>query len=573
MGTVQFGWARLAFVGAILAAIALGVSLRLEDPLSSPVIPAEDPYNHMALVREHIRTGSLDPLNADATLYPPGLHGFLAAVWVFTGVELYDLIRFGPVVLGGIAVLGIGLILGRLEGWVAGFVGALAMAVAPEIILRSTMMSPTALDLAVLPVLFFALVQLLAGRLAWAAPAAIITLFLVFAHPWILLLLGASVLLFLTVYLLHPTRPVDRPLTSRGIGMVAIILGASASLMVSTCGGYCGPGLRVLGGPELPGRMENLVQAGFGVTFLAGLALLGFPTRVDQALRSRAQHPLDPKKQAATSLLLLGLLALVTIPALDRGLPEFVDLPRMLGIPLLALGALAFIGLPFIRGRLNHFGAALVATTYPLVLYAPAEAEFLPHRTVVFFGVGLCLLAGVAAGSMVRVLARSFASRPTSRPAAMAVPALIVALSLGGSVYAGTPDAYPGGWYRLFRPCELDGLRTIAEFANEDPSLLVMTGDWQSKLVLAALVDDASRVWYGSPFFIEPSVRERVMNQFGSNYRPIIAVTDVHLFREHPNANDSFLQQDPWHPLGAWCTTLGIESPRLAAYVYQAAAV
>src|SRR5688500_12071397 len=82
-------------VMAILSVVALAVVLRLADPLSSPVVPAEDPYTHMALVREHLRTGELDPMNTHETLYPPGLHGFLAVAVVLTGADLYDLTLYG----------------------------------------------------------------------------------------------------------------------------------------------------------------------------------------------------------------------------------------------------------------------------------------------------------------------------------------------------------------------------------------------------------------------------------------------------------------------------------------------
>src|SRR5688572_26440747 len=84
---VGTGTARLGAtfgIAAIAAILALGVVLRLVDPLSSPVIPAEDPYTHMAIVREDLRTGELQPLTEGADLYPPGLHAFLAAVLVFS---------------------------------------------------------------------------------------------------------------------------------------------------------------------------------------------------------------------------------------------------------------------------------------------------------------------------------------------------------------------------------------------------------------------------------------------------------------------------------------------------------
>lgn len=164
MSSIRWAAILLAVFG-ILAVTVAGVALRLDDPLSSPVVPAEDPYTHMALVREHLRDGSVEPLYESGTVYPPGMHSFVAATWVYTGVDLYELTRLGPALLGGIGILGVGLLLWRVEGPVAAFVGASAFAVAPEIIFRSSMLAPTALNLALLPFLFYCFLEILRGRL------------------------------------------------------------------------------------------------------------------------------------------------------------------------------------------------------------------------------------------------------------------------------------------------------------------------------------------------------------------------------------------------------------------------
>src|SRR5688572_3762692 len=73
-------WSRLVLplvVLAVAGAAAWGIALRLVDPLSTDVIPAEDPYTHLALTREHLRDGSIDGLNGPGAPYPPGLHAVL----------------------------------------------------------------------------------------------------------------------------------------------------------------------------------------------------------------------------------------------------------------------------------------------------------------------------------------------------------------------------------------------------------------------------------------------------------------------------------------------------------------
>src|SRR5688572_12920377 len=215
-------WLLLLAWAAVLCAVAVGVSLRLKDPLSTPVIPAEDPYTHMALVREHMQDGTLDPLYEPGGMYPPGLHAVLAAAWAYTGADLYQIVRLGPVLFGAVGVLGIALLAARfhhprLDGIAAGAVAALAFALAPEVVFRTTMMSPTALDLAVLPFFLLALLALLLGRLGWAAPVFAMSAFLVMSHPWVFAVLGAAGVAFLVLALLIPwPQEAAPPISMRG---------------------------------------------------------------------------------------------------------------------------------------------------------------------------------------------------------------------------------------------------------------------------------------------------------------------------------------------------------------------
>src|ERR1051326_1688712 len=140
-------WRALGISLAVAAVVGYGLQLRLQDPLSSPVIPAEDPYTHMALVREHLRDGTLDPLTQGGTIYPPGMHALLAATIAYTGVGLYDLARVGPAFFGALGLAGLALLLARFESGTAALAATVAFAIVPESIFRTTMLSPTALDL------------------------------------------------------------------------------------------------------------------------------------------------------------------------------------------------------------------------------------------------------------------------------------------------------------------------------------------------------------------------------------------------------------------------------------------
>jgi hypothetical protein len=146
------------------------------------------------------------------------------------------------------------------------------------------------------------------------------------------------------------------------------------------------------------------------------------------------------------------------------------------------------------------------------------------------------------------------------------LPAIIVTLLLGGSVYAGTPDAYDGGWYRLYNECELDAFREIAARADADPTTVVVTGDWQAKLVLAALTEDATRIRYTGNVFVSGNARDTLIGQMEEGDRTLVFVVDRHLRVENPDADVAFLGSEPWQPAGAWCANMGIPQPRVLAY-------
>jgi hypothetical protein len=192
------------------------------------------------------------------------------------------------------------------------------------------------------------------------------------------------------------------------------------------------------------------------------------------------------------------------------------------------------------------------------------------------------LLAGVFAGAVATWAARALraraaahaaspatraAPRASARPWLLAVgPALVVTTLLCGVVYAGTPDAYAGGWYRLYTPCEFEALHHVAAEANADPGAVIVTGDWQAKLVLAALTNDTQRVWFKPDVFTSADSRDKLVDSLQSEGRPLIVVLDRYLATGTPDADTAFVSESPWHPMGSWCANMGVAQPRMAAY-------
>lgn len=560
-------------VAAVAATVLLGTVLRLVDPLSSDVIPAEDPYTHMAIVRQDLHGGDLDPLTPGKGIYPPGLHAFLAVVWVFTGADLYEIVRIGPALLGAIGILGMGLLLWRNAGRIAAIVGCLGLAVAPEAIFRTGMMAPTALDLAIVPFLLYALLELAAGRMPWVGLAAPLALFVVFAHPWLFAILAIAGIGFVLLAFLLPSQASrkDRP-TARGLAAAMGVVGGGLGLTLTSCGGKCGPGFVDLF-PPLAG------QAWLGwilvAAALAPLAtLLARPEALPRFLDPERANPRSRLTRILVGVLIAAIFLAMTWTAQRAGMPAFVNLPRMIGWPLLVLGTFALVALPFLRGGLAHLGAGLFAATYPFVIFNPLHSEFWPHRTVVFLVLALVILAGLAAAALARWAAAllTVAQRPKNSAALRRTglialtTAILVGLGCAGTVYAATPDGYPGGWYRLYPPCEIDALKDVAGLANAALPAVVIVGSWQSKLVLSALTEDGYRIWFKPGFYEDADARDQLLVHLAKEGRPIFVVTDRYFGSEHPDIDTGFLQDAPWVSVGSWCASQGTGQARVLAY-------
>lgn len=557
---------------ALTAVVTVGILMRLVDPLSTPVIPAEDPYTHMNLIREHLRTGTLEALNPPGTMYPPGMHAFLASIFAFSGLELYDLFRIGPAFLGGIGILGMGLLLWRFVGPIGGFVGALGYAVAPELIFRTTMMAPTALDLAMLPFAVYALLETATGQTRWSLPTAAIMLFFVFAHPWLLGLLVPATVVFVALALVAPwdSEPSPAPL---GLALVLGFTGGGFGLAMTGCGGYCGRGFAQF----LPAAVSSMGALVIALSVTPALALAFMPGLRDR-LAGHQGWGMPAWGKAILSGLLGAALVLVTYVAVQGGMPPQVDLPRMIGWPALGLAAFALVVFPFVSGPLAMFGVAFAAATFPLVIFNPFDSPFWSHRTAAFFGVGAMILVGVSAAALERWGTRAIRTMRGRTPRAdhtpwasalFLVPALLIAFSMGGAVYAGTPGEYDGGWYRMYEPCEMEAFHDIQDEMEEDPSALVITGAWQTRLAIGSLDEDPSRVWADRDFFYDERYRGDLMAQKANEGVTIYVVTDRQMDHEDPDMPKGFLEGDAWEHRGGWCEKMGSPGPRTNLYMMK----
>jgi hypothetical protein len=547
-------------VVVIVAAIVIGTRLRLKDPMSSEMLTAEDPFTHMAYVREHLRDGAFDPMNPGGALYPPGMHALLAAIYVFTGFELYEIIRLGAVGFGTLSILGIALLLWRGEGPVAAMVGAVVMAIAPEAIFRTTMMAPTALDLALVPFLLYAILELMQGKLAWIGVAAPLAFFLLYAHPWLFTILTLAGLAFIVFAIALPW-PVTRgqKLSAEGLVASIAIIGVCWGLSFNGCFTGCGSGFRdVVTDGKMLAPLAPLI---IGISLLPA-AIIAFAPRSFNWIVPHNSDRLRPLAvRLVLSALFLGAFVFVTRPAFEQGMPPFVNLNHMFGNPSLWLGAAGFVLIPFAASPAAHMGGAVALTTYPFVIYNPLHSPFWSHRTAVYLGIGLVILCGVAARTLAYgatqlfFYTRAWIDRRQHRPATAARPlyaaliALLVAGAMAQSVYAYSPPPRQN-WYRLYDACQFDALQNVSATADLEPDAIVVTGAWQSKLVIAALADNASRVWFKNDFFTDPEKANRLPFEMQA---PFYAVVDPELKKSTPSADTEFLQHAPWHLHASGC--------------------
>ncbi|MCA1818521.1 MAG: glycosyltransferase family 39 protein, partial [Halobacteriales archaeon] len=205
----------------LLAAIVLlSIRLRAREPLSSPIIGAEDPYRHME------RTWDLVQGKGFAE-YPPGIN-LVMLPFTFLGADaFYTVSQYMPLVFGAVMVVGM-FFLGRAYIHPSGALVASALvAVLPETIRRTDLLFPTALDLAILPFLFLAILRVSEGSKRALLPAGALAGFVFISHPWVLALLVPPVTVFALVMAWRSRPDLRKPLLGVVGGLVAAALFAA----------------------------------------------------------------------------------------------------------------------------------------------------------------------------------------------------------------------------------------------------------------------------------------------------------------------------------------------------------
>jgi hypothetical protein len=562
VGASPARWLTVAFaIAAIAVAVVLGTQLRLKDPLSTSVLPAEDTFTHMGLVQAHLSDGDMDAYNPNGRLYPPGMHTVLAAFWVYTGLDLYDIMRFAPVLFGILGIVGAAAVVWAYEGPVGGVIAAFTTAASQEMIRRTTMMAPTAVDVALLPFAFLAIIETMRGRHAFASPAAALVLFFVFAHPWVVTIIGLATAVFGVISLAAPwVRRRSTPLQATGVAIAMAIVGVGWSLSLSGCGGWCGPGFAevIPNGERLNALAPLIAAAALTVATITYLAR----KKLDDVFQPVLGEPsLAGRILAAAAI--AGVLAVITVPAATNGFPRFVDPPLMFGWPTLALAAMGLILIPFMRGPAAYLGASIVLVTWPFVIYDPFNSPFWSHRTAIYFGLGAVLLAGVAAAALGRFVAHTVELHLTAspryrhsgaRPVYAVLAMLVVAGTLSGAVAASAPSPDNTAWYRLYGECELAAFQTVAHAVDGKPEDVIIMGDWQAKLVVTAFAELGGRIWLKSSVYNDQYQRDDTVKMAREGHRPVLVLVDRHTKTQTPDANLDAFKSDPWEVYGTWCS-------------------
>lgn len=528
-----------ALVALLLAAIvAYGVALRLDDPLSTRALAAEDPYTHVVLIEEWTSAGAFgDSVHLATAMYPPGMHAFVGAFVPFTGIELHAFARLAPPFLAALGILGTFALGERLGGRVAGLAAAFVTATLPEHIFRSELFFPTAFDLALLPAWILAFHMALrdhprAGAVLFVGTSVPLALM----HPWVVPLFAAPLALFAAIGAWRSLTP------ARGIARAGALLAGPVAFAMAfrwdtSDTGFADfaahvPGLAWLAATPIP---APVVFLGVALVLAALIALAAGVIHLARRV---------PRPPGARWLpIAVGAALLVAIPFLARDPPQDVSYNDMLG-GLAILLALAGFALAFARPTpLGELGACLGVVLYPLTTLDLFDSPYWPQRTVAYLAVGVALLAANAlahaAHGAAWLLSRAPRTRAVAGPASMAALALV----LVGTSVAVPADTY--AWYRMYDEDDFEAFEEIAAQLANDPASKVYVYTWQPALLVKALAGP-EHVWYSPGFFNDGATRER---QLDDAHGAVYVLVDKHTTRadEAGKIDLAFLGADRYH--------------------------
>lgn len=495
----------LVVVAALLGCIMVfGVALRLQDPLSTRALGAEDPYTHVVFTREWIKSGFFADSTQLATgMYPPGMHAWIVAFLPFTGISLYDFARLGPAFLSALGLLGLYAVGARMSGPAAGLAAAFLAAIMPEHIFRTELLFPTAFDLALLPLWILAFhLAITTHRLAGSILFVGASLPIAMMHPWVVPLFGAPLVLYAAIRFLRGKSERDSVLLA-GALVVPPTAFAMASRWEESDTGFSDflghiPGLEWLPDTYIPiPLLFTGLLVGLGAASLAVVTLLSFVPRI---------HARGVRIGISLALCLA---AFALLPILTRETPRDVNFHHMFG-PIVFYVALAGLAVAYLwPTAVGDLGLAITAFLFPLTAIDVFNSRFWPQRTVVYLAVGVIFLgaAVVAATHALALLpARSDRARSLVTPAALVVLALVAV----GSATAMPVNTYE--WYRLYSDEQFHGLQEITERLDAEPGSRAVIQTWQPGLVLRTLTVP-EHVRYSPSFFIDPAKRENVLSE------------------------------------------------------------
>lgn len=435
---------------ALVAGIAvLAAVLRLRDPLSSGIMGAEDPYRHMERTWDLLQGGGLGD-------YPPGINLILAPFALMGPGVFYDAARFLPVVFGLGLVLGVYWLSRRHMHPAGALCAAFAAAVVPELVRRTNLLFPTGIDLALLPFLLAFVLEASAGNrkaLLWAAG---LSLALLATHPWVFVLVLPPVTVF-----------------------------------------WIGAQARAQWRQERHGHVARVAMAAGAIPVAA--AVLWFLDFGDVATRVSG----NALPRAA---------ALMSEPSAITPLPLFVDFGSMVGWPLLGLAALGAVAVLVRPTRFGVLSLLYTVMLLPLILVDWFGLWYVPHRTVAYFAIGVCLLAGLAIAEAARRLSglsspegkadKAAGSQPTKARAGLTLGALgLVAFLLMPAATASTT------WYRIYEDDDFAAWNAL----DGMDAKFVMAGSWQARMGYRATTGNDAL--YSPDFFTSEQSRDYYIQQ------------------------------------------------------------
>lgn len=522
--------ARRALPGAVLVAVfLLALRFRLEDALSSPIVGAEDPYTHMVIVKELAENGYFSgSRHLDYPLYPPGLHTLVFMVWSVSGVELFDIVRFLPPLIGAAGVLALAAFLNDEAGPVAAAVGGALAATMSEHVLRTNLLFPTTLDLLLIPAFLFGIARLTRGQSAAAVVVLATGTALMVTHPWATLLFAPITIAAVVAGLVLPSREAPRIAHRAAAALIAAVIGVvsfwwwrdAEFISISSLTG---------GADHAPSAIADAV--GVPPAALAGAAVVGIAGVVGLGVASwRARRM--PRRMRAIRVgasVALTVAALAVVPRLTENPPLYVDYDAMIGAPAIILALVGVAFAPLRPSFAAYAGLAICAVTFPASALDVYGHPIWPHRAVAFLTIGVALLAGVAASGIAdglgNVSQRSGYSRPRVRAAIGGVIAVAVVLSaapVGHGAYT---------WYRYYDDEQWVVMDEALARMESDPQAVMLVSSWQPNLFLRAM-GDADRVVWVPYVYEQPADRDALLSRLHAEGKHPYYVEDHHTYRE-----------------------------------------